>query len=549
MNINSVKFRLRAMVILVIISLFTTTYFSISEMKETSHSIEDLYSNGMTNINRASKAVNLLGNARSELLLTFQHEPGGKFVAMHNHPVSMHLDRIHDYLRQVENLVKNEILASRLTSRQREIMDRFLSDFEKLTQMGFMVSINEIHKNHYDNANQVLLTVINPQFKKVSDLGVSFLNEKVSEAEQIYTNTEKHISTFWIELLTIAIVIAGIISTLVWIILSRINMALTNIQSVAKEVSDGDLTQRVELKGDDEFAMLSKYVDNIVTEFQNVIAGMNSRSVQLASTAEETSAIAAQTSQNVVEQQQQTQLVATAIHEFSSTVQEVANNAASAAEASEGAENATNKGSQVVQKTIDMINELNNEIIQSTEIIQQLSQQSDEIGSVVDVIEDISEQTNLLALNAAIEAARAGEAGRGFAVVADEVRSLAGRTQKSTEEIKTMIANLQSSSNDSLEKMERGSEQVRTTVEMANQAGEALLDISESVEKINAMNIQIATAAEEQSTVTNEINQNVTAINDISSQTAEGAEQSSAATLELANLTENIRENVSRFKY
>ncbi|WP_117090096.1 methyl-accepting chemotaxis protein [Klebsiella pneumoniae] len=333
------------------------------------------------------------------------------------------------------------------------------------------------------------------------------------------------------------------------IIIRRINRALERVQVVAKQVAQGDLTLRVNLSGADEFSELSASVDNIVNSFQSVISNMNHSTLQLASSAEESSAVAVQTKQNVVEQQQQTQMVATAIHEFSSTVQEVANSAASAAEASQEAEEATYEGSSVVQQTITQINELNTEIALSLEIIQKLSQQSKEIGTVVDVIDGISEQTNLLALNAAIEAARVGEAGRGFAVVADEVRSLASRTQDSTVEIKAMIQSLQESSADSMQRMEKGTNQVQLTAEMAEQAGISLERIAASVARINNMNTQIAAAAEQQSTVINEINQNVTTINDISTQTASGAEQSSAATLELARLTEDMKVNVDRFKY
>ncbi|MCE0494538.1 methyl-accepting chemotaxis protein [Vibrio salinus] len=548
MNFNSVKFRLRAVVILVVVSFSIIAYVSIEAMQKTSDAIENMYSNGMINANRASEVLNLAGDARSQLLLAFQHEPNSEFLTMHNHPVSMHLDKIMDSLNQIDRLIQNDIMKSNLTGKQKELINAFYSEFKKLNKMGFMVSINEIRNNRYNNANKVLLTVINPKFMKINEIGRKFLNEEVNEGKETYEQAEEDIDTFIVALSMIALLVAGVILTLVWLILSRVDSALTKIEVVARDVSDGDLTRQVKLQGSDEFAILSDYVDAIVSKFKEVIASMNDSALQLSATADETSSIATQTKQNVIEQQQ-TQLVATAINEFSSTVQEVSISAASAAEASESAESATEEGKRVVQKSIDMIHALNNSISESSDSIQQLSQQSNQIGSVVDVIEDISEQTNLLALNAAIEAARAGEAGRGFAVVADEVRSLAVRTQKSTEEIKTMIANLQSGSKDSMQKMEAGSEQAQVTVEMANKAGQALDEISASVEKINSMNIQIATAAEQQSTVTNEINQNVTSINDISIQTAEGAEQSSSATLELANLTTSMREKVSHFKY
>lgn len=549
MNYYSVKFRLRAMSALVIISLLIIAYTSISGMQTTAKAIENLYSQGMVNSNKASKVINLVGNARGELLLAFQHDPDGKFATMHDHPVNLHLDRVLGFLAETEALLKNEILTSELNNEQRNLANSFLEELQKITELGFRVSVNEMKKGNFTNANQVLLTVINPRFVKVDKIAAEFLESQISYAQNTFIETEEFISSFTITLAAIILISAGIITFIALIILGRIRKALEQIQDTAEKVTSGDLTQRVEFGGNDELAKLSEYVDEIVTQFQSVISGMSQNAVQLASSAEEGSAVAMQTKQNIVEQQQQTQLVATAVHEFTSTVHEVANSAASAAEASDEADQATNEGMNVVQQTIDMISALNEEIAESTTAIHQLSQQSNEIGSVVDVIDGISEQTNLLALNAAIEAARAGEAGRGFAVVADEVRSLASRTQQSTEEIKAMIQSLQTSSSHSMQRMEQGSEQAKLTAEMAQQAGEALGKIAGSVEKINSMNVQIATAAEQQSSVTNEINQNVTAINDISNQTASGAEQSSAASVELAKLTESMRENVSRFKY
>ena len=549
MQYESVKFRLRAIVVLVITALIIIAFMSNSGMKDTSKALEHLYSQEMANVERAGKVLRLVGDARSSLLLAFQHDPDNKFASMHDHPVELHLDSVMDSLNEVESLVKNEILTSELSSKDKYSVDYLLKELRDITQMGFNQSINEMKKGNYSNANRILLTVINPRFVNINKSATEFLDEQLKKSEESYNNAEENINTIMVELFVLVILSAGIITALAWIILNRISGALNKIQITAEEVSKGDLTQRVQLGGSDELAKLSDYVDEIVMSFQSVINNMNECSMQLATAAEEGTAVASATTQNVMEQQQQTNLVATAIHEFTSTVQEVANNAASAAEASDEAEVATNEGITVLQQTISMINELNEEIAKSSQIIEQLSKQSNEIGSVVDVIDDISEQTNLLALNAAIEAARAGEAGRGFAVVADEVRSLASRTQQSTEEIKTMIQNLQSSSSESMQSMEHGSEQARVTADMAEKAGMALEKIAASVEKINSMNVQIATAAEEQSTVTSEINQNVTSINDISNQTASGAEQSNAASMELAKLMEGMRENVAKFKY
>ncbi|CAH3883586.1 methyl-accepting chemotaxis protein [Klebsiella pneumoniae] len=550
MNVNSVKFRLGFIVALAVIALGVVSSISLMDINKAAIKFEELYTQDLGNSNKANKILLHIDEARSSLLLAFQHDPDGKFADMHDHPVNLHLDAVNQAVTKIRSLVDNEIIPS-LSGKGKdyELAKELSSKVGLIDSSGFQRSVSEIKKGNYTEANQVLLQVINPQLKRLKSIAYEYLELITTQASETHDETKASIQSFIITIAIVGLVAVAAILLVATIIIRRINRALERVQVVAKQVAQGDLTLRVNLSGADEFSELSASVDNIVNSFQSVISNMNHSTLQLASSAEESSAVAVQTKQNVVEQQQQTQMVATAIHEFSSTVQEVANSAASAAEASQEAEEATYEGSSVVQQTITQINELNTEIALSLEIIQKLSQQSKEIGTVVDVIDGISEQTNLLALNAAIEAARVGEAGRGFAVVADEVRSLASRTQDSTVEIKAMIQSLQESSADSMQRMEKGTNQVQLTAEMAEQAGISLERIAASVARINNMNTQIAAAAEQQSTVINEINQNVTTINDISTQTASGAEQSSAATLELARLTEDMKVNVDRFKY
>lgn len=553
MNVNSVKFRLGFIVALAVIALGVVSSISLMDINKAAIKFEELYTQDLGNLGNSNKANKILlhiDEARSSLLLAFQHAPDGKFADMHDHPVNLHLDAVNQAVTKIRSLVDNEIIPS-LSGKGKdyELAKELSSKVGLIDSSGFQRSVSEIKKGNYTEANQVLLQVINPQLKRLKSIAYEYLELITTQASETHDETKASIQSFIITIAIVGLVAVAAILLVATIIIRRINRALERVQVAAKQVAQGDLTLRVNLSGADEFSELSASVDNIVNSFQSVISNMNHSTLQLASSAEESSAVAVQTKQNVVEQQQQTQMVATAIHEFSSTVQEVANSAASAAEASQEAEEATYEGSSVVQQTITQINELNTEIALSLEIIQKLSQQSKEIGTVVDVIDGISEQTNLLALNAAIEAARAGEAGRGFAVVADEVRSLASRTQDSTVEIKAMIQSLQESSADSMQRMEKGTNQAQLTAEMAEQAGISLERIAASVARINNMNTQIAAAAEQQSTVINEINQNVTTINDISTQTASGAEQSSAATLELARLTEDMKVNVDRFKY
>jgi len=258
--------------------------------------------------------------------------------------------------------------------------------------------------------------------------------------------------------------------------------------------------------------------------------------------------VSEQTNRNIYEQQSQTEQVATAMNQMSATVQEVSSNISITASASEDANRETLKGHQRVEEAVVAVQQLAGRIEGASEVMQQLEKDSDNINAVLEVIKGVAEQTNLLALNAAIEAARAGEQGRGFAVVADEVRTLAGRTQQSAEEINQLIERLQAGSQKAVEVINLSRDEARAVVEQANAAGESLASIAAAVARINDMSVQIATASEQQSATTEEINRNIMLIADVAQQTSLGAGQTAAANDNLSQLAGNLQGLVEEFK-
>ncbi len=311
---------------------------------------------------------------------------------------------------------------------------------------------------------------------------------------------------------------------------------------------EGDLTRRLPVRGSDEIAMLSAAFNRFVEKVQTLVREVTGSISQLASAAEEMSLITGETRNGVQRQRNETEQVATAMNEMTATVQEVARHAESAAAAAQKADEQANSGRQVVQGTVNAIHKLAAEVEKAAEVIGHLEQDSDQIGGVLEVIRGIAEQTNLLALNAAIEAARAGEQGRGFAVVADEVRSLASRTQESTEEIQQMIEKLQSGARDAVQVMEQGRSMAQESVEQAGQAGQALDGITGAVDQITTMNNQIAEAARQQGEVAEEINQNVINISQVADETASGTDQLAKASDDLARLSAELQSLVASFK-
>ena len=321
---------------------------------------------------------------------------------------------------------------------------------------------------------------------------------------------------------------------LMWLTARGVTRPILGVAAMLKDIAsgEGDLTRRLAYARQDELGELSGWFNRFLDKLQPIISDVKNSVQDARSTADQSSAIANQTSAGMQQQYREVDQVATAFHEMSATAQDVARSAAQAAEAARGADQATREGLGVIDTTTLSIEQLASAMTTAMGEVEGLASSSDKIGSVLEVIRSIAEQTNLLALNAAIEAARAGEAGRGFAVVADEVRNLAKRTQDSVEEIRQVIEGLQSGTREVVSSMHSSHRQAQGSVAQVEMAVTALQRIGEAVGVITDMNLQIASAAEEQSSVADEINRNISSIRDvteaISSQAAESAQVSQA---------------------
>jgi len=388
------------------------------------------------------------------------------------------------------------------------------------------------------------------QFDAARDI-IDGLTEFLQNKSEVVVSETNELASYSQQTQITAAVIAVIIVIILIVFLPRIIVVpirtlLARVEDIAN--GDGDLTVRISENSQDELGKLAVSFNHFLQQLQEIIGRIAGSSSQVATAAEELSAITAEVDLSIKQQHTATDQVATAVNEMSATVNEIAQNANDAANSASKADSSTQDGRSVVQSTIDAIESVAVDVNSAADVIRNLSQDTDNIGSVLDVIRGIAEQTNLLALNAAIEAARAGEQGRGFAVVADEVRTLASRTQQSTQEIQEMIESLQTGAQEAVKVMDVGQQKVKESVEKATQAGVSLDAITQEVAAISDMNTLIASAAEEQNAVTEDINRNVVEISSISNQSAQSASQVNSASEELARLSADLQREVMRFK-
>nr|WP_180699656.1 methyl-accepting chemotaxis protein [Pseudomonas crudilactis] len=366
------------------------------------------------------------------------------------------------------------------------------------------------------------------------------------DTQQRLAREDQHSAFVQIAVLTVLALVIGLFASVV--ISRQITAPLALTVELARRIAKGDLTVQAKSNRKDELGDLQNAMQDMAQNLNTLVQGIGNGVTHISTSAEKLSAMSEQTSAGVRQQKSEVDQVATAMHEMASTVQEVARNTTDASAAATLADQQARHGSTVVKQATLQISELAVAIEELGGAMNVLSQDSEQIGKVIDVIKAVAEQTNLLALNAAIEAARAGEQGRGFAVVADEVRSLAQRTQDSTKEIEALIVTLQQGAQAASTLMASSRERTLDTVVLAQKAELAITEINQSIGTIQEMSLQISAAAEQQSAVADEINRSIVSVRDVADQSAVASEESAAATVELASLGQDLQRMTAHFR-
>ncbi|WP_397449304.1 methyl-accepting chemotaxis protein [Pseudomonas sp. NA-150] len=511
--------------------------FCLMQMSDLRSSAQVIEESWMPNIERMHDAGSNIAAIRLETLRLLANNQS----ASQQRSKSIINDSRHELLTRLENYTALTAAPQQRTllAELRVAVDSYLQRVDQLAA--------QIDAQQTEQAYALLNDQIAPMGRKLdADLeALITFNQQgaktaAKEAAALYERTRTIVSL---------LIVAALLGTLVlaWVLTRSLVQPIRQALDVAKTIAAGNLSTVIRQEGQDEPAQLLAALASMQGNLRSTIRGISDSAQQLASAAEEMSAVMEHSTRGLKAQNDEIELAATAVTEMSAAVDEVASNAVSTAEASKNSDADSQHGQRQVADTIDAIQGLVSEVLNASGQAQHLATQAQDISKVLEVIRGIAGQTNLLALNAAIEAARAGEAGRGFAVVADEVRSLAQRTQNSTQEIEAMISNIQTGTQDTVNALQNSAGQAEQTLLRASSAGQALEKITAAISEINQRNLVIASAAEQQSQVAREVDRSLVSIRDLSTQTAAGATQTSSASQELSRLAIGLNGLVAKF--
>jgi methyl-accepting chemotaxis protein len=539
--LNNMKIRTKLTVLIVFVSalLGGIGLTGLLGIHNSNNALLSVYNDRLLAINQLNEIRSNQMQIRIELLSARQETDGFEVMG--------HADKVSGNIFVIENILKS-YKARRMTEEENKLLEAFIKERMNFGMTGVMPTIDLLQAEKFAEADTLRKEVMDPAYAKASDGIDALIKHQVDAAKNEYESALAIGKT--IRIASIASIVVGLALTmLIGLVITRsVNRGVSTLADAAKKLSDGDLTARATLLSQDELGEVAQAFNKMADDFSSIIGTIHNSADQVTCAAETQSSAAEQIAALANSQTEQAANAATAIEGLDTMVKEVAEKAQSISEAAHEASAMADKGHAVVNAAVNGIQAISRTVKESEAMIESLGLRSDQIGKIVGVIKDIADQTNLLALNAAIEAARAGEQGRGFAVVADEVRKLAERTTNATSEISTMIGAIQSEISSAVTTMGKGGEQAEEGVAMAHQADEAINQITASVKCVVEMIQQIAHATREESEITGTVATRIEHIAQMASESSATIGQTAEACRGIQAMTHALQDEVARFR-
>lgn len=545
LNVGS---RLILLVILMTVFMVAIGIVGLRGMNESNTNMQGIYENRLIPSDRFSVINNLMAENVRQLHLAAMHDPRLPESALHDHPVTLHTDKIKENIQKIGDLWK-VYMEDPIVPEERKMAEEYAEKRKQFVQEGLLRASELFNNQDFSAGNTHILKTVNPSYADAKGLAEKLAGFQLNMGKEEFDKSRANFTAS--SSLSIGFIVGGVALGLflAWRIIRSVTGPLNQMRSTITEVEkNGDFTRRIPVSTEDEVGQTAKSFNELMAALQQTLGLVLDSVAKVSDAAQTLSAASGQVATSSSSQSEATSSMAAAVEEMTVSINHVSDSAREAVDISRKSGKLSTEGGEVIHKAAAEMTQIAETVRHTAQAIEELGQHSNQISSIVQVIKDVADQTNLLALNAAIEAARAGEQGRGFAVVADEVRKLAERTTKATEEITQMIAAMQHSAHAAVSTMETAVDQVSGGVALAKQAGLAIVQIKDGAEQVVGVVNDISSALAEQSSASNDIAAQVEKVAQMTEENSAAAAETSSAANNLQELASDMRTTVNRFK-